>query len=107
MGRLVLAYTPVAHTLTVNMTKLAASATARWFDPSVGTYTSISGSPFANTGTRNFTTPGNNSAGDGDWVLVLETQPPGNAAAGSHAHGAGCRRNAVEHGAGVGHSDRQ
>ena len=68
-----LCYTPVAHTLTVDMTKMNASTTARWFDPVNGTYTDISGSPFANSGTRNFTTPGANSAGDGDWVLALES----------------------------------
>jgi len=72
-GTLVLAYTPLAHTLTVDMTKLAGSVTARWFDPTAGTYSSISGSPFANTGKQDFRTPGNNSVGDDDWVLVLES----------------------------------
>ena len=72
-GTLVLCYTPVAHALTVDMTKMNAGTTARWFDPVNGTYIDISGSPFANSGTRNFTTPGANSAGDGDWVLVLES----------------------------------
>jgi chitodextrinase len=33
----------------------------------------ISGSPFANTGARQFTPPGGNSEGSDDWVLVLET----------------------------------
>jgi len=32
----------------------------------------VSGSPFANTGSRQFNPPGKNSAGDGDWVLVIE-----------------------------------
>ena len=49
--------------------------TARWYDPSNGTFTAIAGSPFANTGSRNFTPAGNNHAGDGDWVLVLESSP--------------------------------
>jgi hypothetical protein len=35
-------------------------------------FTAISGSLFPEIGTHNFTTPDNNSAGDGDWVLVLE-----------------------------------
>jgi Putative collagen-binding domain of a collagenase len=52
---------------------MAGSTTARWFDPTNGTFTSISGSPFANTGSHSFTPPGNNSAGDADWVLVLQT----------------------------------
>jgi hypothetical protein len=75
-GKLVVVYTPIVRTFTVNMTKLSAAATTRWFDPSLGTYVSIPGSPFPNTGTRNFTPPGNNADGDGGWVLVLETQPP-------------------------------
>jgi hypothetical protein len=71
-GSLVLAYSPSGTTLAVDMTKLSGSVTARWFDPSNGTYRSVTGSPFSNTGTRNFTTPGNNNDGDSDWVLALE-----------------------------------
>ena len=69
---LLLAYVPPAHTgsVTVDMTKLGASVTARWFDPANATFTAIG--TFANTGTHAFTTPGNNSAGDADWLLVLE-----------------------------------
>ncbi len=67
-------YTPVATTLTVNMAKFSkASVTAQWYDPSNGTYHIIAGSPFSNTGTQNFTTPGANGAGANDWVLVLST----------------------------------
>jgi hypothetical protein len=73
-GNLIVAYTPTSHTLTVDMTTLSGPATARWFDPTSGTYTSISGSPFANTGSRNFASPGNNSAGALDWVLLLTVQ---------------------------------
>jgi Protein of unknown function (DUF4038)/Putative collagen-binding domain of a collagenase len=71
-GRLVMAYVPSARTLTVDMNKLSEPVTARWYDPTAGTFTNISGSPFANAGSHNFTTPGNNAGGDGDWVLVLE-----------------------------------
>jgi len=71
-GSVVLAYTPASTTLTVDMTKLSGPATARWFDPSNGTYRSISGSPLSNARTMTFTTPGNNGDGDSDWVLVLE-----------------------------------
>ena len=48
--------------------------TARWFDPSANTFTVIAGSPFSNAGARQFTPPGKNSAGEPDWVLVLETE---------------------------------
>lgn len=71
-GDLLIAYVPPAHTgsVTVDMTKLGASVTARWFDPANATFTAIG--TFANTGTRAFTTTGNNSAGDADWLLVLD-----------------------------------
>lgn len=71
-GDLLLAYLPPDHTgsVTIDMTKLGASITARWFDPANATFTAIG--TFANTGTHAFTTPGNNSAGDADWLLVLE-----------------------------------
>jgi hypothetical protein len=46
--------------------------TARWYDPSCGTFFEISGSPFHNSGQSYFVPPGNNADGDGDWVLVLE-----------------------------------
>ncbi len=69
---LLLAYVPPAHTgsVTVDMTKLGASVTARWFDPANATFTAIG--TFANTGTHAFTTPGTNSTGDADWLLVLQ-----------------------------------
>jgi hypothetical protein len=75
-GSLVIAYLPVNQTLTIDMTKLSGSTTARWYDPTKGSYTAISGSPFPNTGTRKFTPPSNNGSGDGDWVLVLTTPVP-------------------------------
>ena len=74
-GSLVMAYMPTIRAITVNMSKLVGSTTARWYDPSSGTYTTVAGSPFPNTGTRQFTPVGNNTDGDGDWVLVLESTP--------------------------------
>jgi hypothetical protein len=71
-GGLVLAFLPSGQTVTVDMTKLGSSAKAQWYDPTNGTYATISGSPFPNIGPRNFTPPGANSAGDKDFVLVLE-----------------------------------
>jgi hypothetical protein len=67
---LVVAYCPKATTLTIDMTKLRGTVTARWFDPTNGTYTSIGS--FANTGTHNFVTIGNNNAGSVDWILRLD-----------------------------------
>lgn len=71
-GKLVVAYMPSVRTITVNMSKLTGPATGRWYDPTNGTYATISGSPFANSGSRQFTPPGKNSSGDGDWVLELK-----------------------------------
>lgn len=72
-GDLLLAYVPPAHTgsITIDMTKMAATARARWFDPTNASFTDIGA--FANTGTRAFTPPATNSAGDPDFLLVLET----------------------------------
>jgi hypothetical protein len=75
-GTLAIAYIPTLGTNTVDMSKFSAAVTAWWFDPAGGTYSSVPGSPFPNSGTVDFTPPGNNSDGDGDWVLVIETKPP-------------------------------
>jgi hypothetical protein len=71
-GKLVMAYMPTTRTITVDMTKLSGTVTARWYDPTNGNYVAIAGSPFPNTGSRQFTPAGSNSDGSGDWVLVLE-----------------------------------
>jgi hypothetical protein len=42
------------------MTAMSAAARARWFNPTTAEYTTIAGSPLANTGTRAFTPPGDN-----------------------------------------------
>ncbi len=65
-------YTPVRHRLTIALTNFSSPVTAHWYDLTANTFAAISGSPFPEIGTHNFTTPGKNSAGDGDWVLVLE-----------------------------------
>ncbi len=75
-GSLVVIYTPVLRTFAVDMSQLSGPPVTRWFDPSSGIFTKIAGSPFPNHGTLSFTPPGNNSDGDGGWVLVLETNPP-------------------------------
>jgi len=72
-GSLVLAFCPTNTTGTVDMTQMRGLTNASWFDQSNGTFSVIEGSPFGNTGTHDFITPGNNSDGDLDWVLVLES----------------------------------
>jgi hypothetical protein len=71
-GFYALTYCPQATTLTVNLAEFAGFTRARWYDPSNGTFIRISGSPFRNAGSHNFTTPGNNHNGDRDWVLDLD-----------------------------------
>ena len=71
-GAVVVAYMPTPRTITVNMASLKAPANAQWFDPTNGAYTKVPGGPIANTGTRQFTPPGNNHEGNGDWVFLLK-----------------------------------
>ena len=73
-GTLLVAYIPPWHnrSITVDMTAMGGATKARWYDPTSGNYTKIPGSPFANKGTHQFTPPGKNHAGEGDWVLLLE-----------------------------------
>jgi Protein of unknown function (DUF4038)/Putative collagen-binding domain of a collagenase len=75
-GTVVMAYLPSIRPVTVDMSRLSGPTTARWYDPSRGSYIPVKGSPLANAGKRKFTPPGNNADGDGDWILVLETKPP-------------------------------
>jgi len=78
-GKLIMAYVPSTgtkpRTITVDMAKLGGPATARWFNPTDGTYHAIAGSPLANSGSREFATPGDNGTGTNDLVLVLEAAP--------------------------------
>jgi hypothetical protein len=72
-GTLLVAYIPPAHrgAITVDMTAMGGPSRAHWFDPTSGAYQEIAmGLP--STGARVFTPPGNNSAGEGDWVLLID-----------------------------------
>jgi hypothetical protein len=67
-------YIPTGNAITVNMGAFSPRSTvnARWFDPTSNTYTAISGSPFAATGSQVFAPPGNNSQGQTDWVIIFQ-----------------------------------
>ena len=71
--RLGVIYYTASQNVTVNLWTMAGPVQAQWFDPSTGNYTTISGSPFANSGTRTFTPPGSNGEGSSDWVLLLQS----------------------------------
>jgi len=71
-GSLIVAYTPVAAKLQIDLSKLVAPGTAQWADPASGKAfgTAVS---VANTNSGLFTTPGKNSDNENDWVLIVKT----------------------------------
>jgi hypothetical protein len=70
-GRLGVAYIPTGGTITVNLAKLTLPLSARWHDPTNGSY--VDAGAFSGAASQPFTTPGNNAAGEGDWLLALES----------------------------------
>jgi hypothetical protein len=70
---LIAAYTPVAATLRVDLTKLSASGTAQWFDPSSGQAQGPA-IPIDNAGSKPLVTPGLNRDQATDWVLIIKTR---------------------------------
>jgi hypothetical protein len=74
-GSFALAYVPStgtgSNTFTIAMNQLSSAVNAQWFNPTSGSYSTVAGSPFANSGSRSFTTPGNNGTNTNDWLLVL------------------------------------
>ena len=69
---LAVAYFTANVSATLDMSKFPAPMKASWLDPTSETTTPIAGGPFANTGSKVFTPPGNNSSGAADWVLLLQ-----------------------------------
>jgi hypothetical protein len=72
-GKLVMAYMPNPRTFTIRMSKFSGPVTAQWYDPTDGSY-KPAGAGLSNSGKRDFTPPGMNSTGDGDWMLVLQAR---------------------------------
>jgi hypothetical protein len=78
-GTFLVAYVPDAHagSFAVAMSALSGLSRARWYDPTNGSFVADSsgtGYSLPNSGTHTFATPGSNSAGAKDWVLVLDTR---------------------------------
>lgn len=64
-GSFAMIWTP-SEDFTVDLSAMTSgSVRGRWFDPTAGSYSSASGSPYGNTGTQGFTAPG-------ERVLVLD-----------------------------------
>lgn len=61
------------------MNLLAGPVTAQLFNPTNGSYSAITGSPFTNQGTHTMATPGDNGFGVNDWLLVLNAKRPDDA----------------------------
>ena len=74
-GTLGMAYCPKSATITADLSKLSGWVRAQWYDPTNGKFREIAGSPFPNSGSQSFSTPGKNGTGEDDWVLVLEASP--------------------------------
>jgi hypothetical protein len=74
-GTLALVYVPTTRTITVDLGRMAGPTAARWYDPTSGTFVTVSDS-LANDGAFDFTTPDVNTVGAEDWVLVLEAALP-------------------------------
>jgi hypothetical protein len=76
-GSFLLAYAPTVggggtQTFTVDTRSMAGTTACRWWDPTSGAFQSASPATVNNSqSAQSFTTPGTNSAGDNDWLLVL------------------------------------
>jgi hypothetical protein len=69
-GRRGVVYVPNGGQISVNTGALTLPVAARWFDPTNGTYRAIA--TYSTAATVQLTTPGANSAGESDWLLVFE-----------------------------------
>jgi hypothetical protein len=70
--KLLVAYDPEGQSVSVDTMQLKGRLRARWFDPTSGSSTDVAGSPLLSKGTHTFVPPGRNSAGEEDWVLILQ-----------------------------------
>jgi hypothetical protein len=64
-GRTALVYVPTSRTITLDLRRLVPDATAFWVDPVTTARHSV---PL----TTHLTTPGQNSGGNGDWLLLVQ-----------------------------------
>ncbi len=73
-GSFGLVYLPSIRKVSLNLARLAGpQVRAHWFDPSNGRLLDAPDSPFPGAGTHAFQPERNNAAGQGDWVLLLES----------------------------------
>ena len=65
-------FCPTTATLTANMAAFSKPVVAQWYDTTTGVFLDITGSPFVNSGSQTFATPGAHADGNSDWVLVFQ-----------------------------------
>jgi Protein of unknown function (DUF4038)/Putative collagen-binding domain of a collagenase len=73
-GSVVVIYLPTPRTIKVNLGILSHPVRATWLDPTSGNLQDASSKLLPNSGSREFTPPGANRAGEGDWVLSLRAE---------------------------------
>jgi hypothetical protein len=74
-GTLAVLYTYSGASFVLNMDQFSKSMRGRWLDPTTGGFTTVTGSPFTNSGTATFNASsqmGTHADGTTDWVLVLD-----------------------------------
>lgn len=74
-NKLCYVWVPDGTAFTFARSSMSGTFTAKWVDPTTGTETACSGSPFTNSGSTTFTASsekGNNAGGDSDWLWVAE-----------------------------------
>lgn len=77
-GTLAIVYVPQARAFSVDLSRLSGPVKAHWFDPTNGSLTPVQAEVLPNKGLREFVPREKNAAGDGDWVLLLESGPKKN-----------------------------
>ena len=71
-GRLAIAYVPTNRSITIDLGRFVDPIQARWYDPTNGRFVDELGTLSSTQHDRSFHTPGRNSAGDTDWLLILQ-----------------------------------
>jgi hypothetical protein len=69
-----LAFTHSGKAITVTLDRFPGAVSARWFDPTTGDTRPASAAPLSPRGEHTFTPPGQNAAGDADWMLAIEAE---------------------------------
>lgn len=77
-SEMAMVYVPVRRSATIDLSSLKGPfVRSTWFDPTDGSFIAATGATLSARGTRAFTPPGPNTAGDSDWLLILESVPTG------------------------------